>query len=229
MPLLVLLPAMQFWRDRDWRASFLSFLIAVVTAAALFSPWMARNEALWGKARVMATNFGPNLWMGNNPDSNGGYMPLPDRTFSDEVHRDETLKAEALSFIRANPGQYLTLSARRLVGTFERETIGVSWNEPGLLSTFGPSVLLPMKLIATVYWWVFLTLGTSGGILLIIRHRLSIFDPIVVIPLVLTAVAVLVVSQDRYHLPINPFLAILAGGFITRWKELTGLFKVTHS
>lgn len=219
MPLLVMLPAMQVLRDREWRGSLLSVVIAGIIAAVFLAPWMARNEALWGKARVMVTNFGPNLWMGNNPDSTGGYMPLPERTFLNEVHRDTALRAEALAFIRGNPARYLQLSAHRLVDTFERETIGVAWNEPGLLTKFGPSVLMPLKLLATVYWWLVLGLGTAGGILLIARQRLSVFDPIVAVPLLFTAVAVFVVSQDRYHLPIDPFLAILAGALLTQRRD----------
>ena len=45
---------------------------------AVVAPWTARNEAVLGEPFLVSSNFGANLWMGNNPDSTGGYMPLPD-------------------------------------------------------------------------------------------------------------------------------------------------------
>ena len=50
---------------------------AAAAIAATIAPWSIRNNAVFGEFVLLSTNGGPNLWMGNNPDSTGFYMPLP--------------------------------------------------------------------------------------------------------------------------------------------------------
>lgn len=222
LPLFVALPIIDFWQRRELRSAAASMVIAGVTAAALFAPWVMRNQEVFGAPVLVSNNFGANLWMGNNPQSNGGYMPLPDIQFANEVVRDQYFKKEAISFIKANPLEYAKLALRRFVLTYDRETIGVAWNEPALLRLAGAGMLPYIKLLSTVYWWL-LTMGAIFGLGWALRRKnVGVFSLLVVVPGFFFVVPLLTVGQDRYHMALNPFLAIFAAfAFQRAWSCIT--------
>lgn len=219
LPLFVALPIIDFWQRRELRSAAASMVIAGVTAAALFAPWVIRNQEVFGAPVLVSNNFGANLWMGNNPQSNGGYMPLPDIQFANEVVRDQYFKKEAISFIKTNPLEYAKLALRRFVLTYDRETIGVAWNEPALLRLAGAGILPYIKLLSTVYWWL-LTMGAIFGLGWALRRKnVGVFSLLVVVPGFFFVVPLLTVGQDRYHMALNPFLAIFAAfAFQRAWS-----------
>lgn len=226
-PMLVIFPVCGWLVDRQWRSAGLSLGVSILTAALLFAPWVYRNYQLFDRFVLVAANGGPNLWMGNNPDANGGYMPLPDRSFVNEVERDRFYGAEAVAFIKSHPIQYLKLALRRAVMTYDRETIGVVWNETGISRQFGSGAMQPLKLLSTVYWLPMLLLGAWGvwrswrG-----RHIRQVW-PVLAALVFFAAVPVLTVAQDRYHVPIDPLLAIFVGwgvfGFAGRGRPGQGV------
>ena len=209
-PMLVLLPALGFLARHDLRRALVEALVAVLVAAALFAPWVQRNQALFGRFVLVATNGGPNLWMGNNPHSNGGYMELPATAFANEAERDRRLGAEAVAFIRERPLDYLRLCVQRIGITYSRESIGVVWNERGLAERYGTAVLLPLKALSALYWWAVLALGAAGALRAWRRGTIGWVHPIWVLSLFFFAIPVLTVGQDRYHVPLAPFLAMFA-------------------
>lgn len=210
LPLFFALPIIDFWRNRNFRSALISTVIAGTTAVTLFSPWVIRNQELFGSPVLVSANFGANLWMGNNPQSNGGYMPLPDITFSNEVARDHFYKKEAINFIVANPLEYAKLALRRFVLTYDRETIGVAWNQPALMRIVGEGGLPIIKLLSTLYWWLIVVAAITGLGWVLRRGDMNIFNPLVVVPGFFFVVPLLTVGQDRYHMAMNPFLAIFA-------------------
>lgn len=210
LPILAMLPVLEFVAEKDLKASLLSFVVVFCIAVLLFAPWVTRNQRVFGAPILVSANFGVNLWMGNNPKSNGGYMQLPDIKFPNEVERDRFYKNEAIEFIKANPGEYLKLAVRRAVMTYDRETIGVAWNEPALRKLMGERGLMAMKLVSTAYWWVMLGLGACGVFLLLRKDWTNLFHPLVVVSGFFFMVPILTVGQDRYHMPLNPFLAMFA-------------------
>jgi 4-amino-4-deoxy-L-arabinose transferase-like glycosyltransferase len=210
LPLLVLLPLCEAWRSRSLKRALISMVVATSTAAALLAPWVMRNQDLLGKPVLVSSNFGTNLWMGNNPKSNGGYMDLPPHEFSNEAVRDRHFRDLALQFIRENPLQYVHLAIKRFVMTHDRETIGVAWNESGLSNAIGQWCLMPLKLLSSLYWWSVALLATGGAVLALWLRRVRLMDALVWIPMLFVAVPVMTVGQDRYHIPIDPFAAIFA-------------------
>lgn len=210
-PLLLLFPLVGWLAGSGWRRAAVVAAVSIATAAALHAPWVWRNVQLFDKFVLVAANNGANLWMGNNPASQGGYMELPERTFSDEIERDRHYGREAMRFIRENPARYAQLSLARARATFDRESIGVVWNEPGLVRAFGERSLLPLKVLSSGYWWLALLAGLAGTVVVLRRGAWRTAWP-VLIPLALfAAVPILTVGQDRYHMPLDPLLAVLAG------------------
>lgn len=214
LPLALLLPLLDHPLRQPARAAR-RFVLALGVTALLLTPWAMRNNALFGEPVLVSANFGANLWMGNNPASTGGYMPLPEIETANEVTRDAYFKQEAISFIRANPGHYLWLCMQRIGLSFDRETIGVSWNQQSLPQ----EAQGPIKIVSSAYWFMVLGLSLIGLGLFLRESLARIFDPLVVAPALFAAVAILVVGQDRYHMPMMPFIAIFAAFAITRFQD----------
>lgn len=212
MPLFIALPILDWIRHRDGKRALVDLVAMLVVAAALIGPWALRNKALFGHAAPISTNFGANLWMGNNPASNGGYMPLPSIGLHNEVARDRYFKKSATDFITAHPGRYVALSAARVKLSLDRESIGVTWNADGLW----PELVMPLKALSTLYWLAALLAGLAGFFLLLRASWLILFDPITISIGLVFATAILVVGGDRYHLPADPFIAIFAAVALAR-------------
>lgn len=219
LPLFFILPLAQAWQERAWRDASMSAVVAAIVAAAMLAPWALRNQALFGTPVLVSTNFGPNLWMGNNPDSTGVYMDLPSDAPSHEVERDRHLKRAAVEFILDNPQRYLALSLKRLVATFGRESIGVTWNEPALRRSWGGGAIMPLKLLSSLYWAGLFTLALLGLGLALARGRIGVLHPLVLVGALFVAVPVLTVGQDRYHVPLNGILAIFASWAVVWLKD----------
>ena len=214
LPLLVALPVVQCIVERDWRA-LKRIVPAALAAAILFAPWVWRNFALFDSFVLVSANGGVNLWMGNNPDSTGGYMELPARQFANEAERDRYFGSVALQYIRAHPGEYAKLTARRTRITYDRETIGVDWNAAGLGSQY-QAVAPVLKVVSSAYWWTLLLLGAIGFVLATGRPQVFAAWPLLIACAYFALFPVLTVGMDRYHVPVDPMLAILAGYVLTR-------------
>lgn len=225
-PLLAVLPALDGLRQpHQLRLALATLAVASVSAALWFAPWMYRNHTLFGVPVLVSANGGSNLWMGNNPQATGAYMPMPPTPGMNEVQRDQHLGRLARNFIVENPLAYLKLGLRRLAITFSRETIGVVWNQTGLASRFGAASLPAFKLVSSLYWglvllagsWGLWRLGQRQGLLRCARH------PLVVVLVYLALIPILTVGQDRYHLPLDPLLAMLAAYAVAQGAKTASL------
>jgi 4-amino-4-deoxy-L-arabinose transferase-like glycosyltransferase len=211
LPLIVLLPLL----DQPFRKpaqTVLHVILALVVAAILLTPWAERNRALFGEPVLISANFGINLWMGNNPQANGAYMSVPEINLNtkNEVVRDNHYKGLALDFIRENPGLYLRLCLNRVAHSFDRESIGIAWNQNSLAPALQPI----LKAGSAAYWLAIFSLSLIGVGVFLRENPLRLFDPLVVTPALFAAVALLIVGQDRYHMPMTPFIALFAAFFI---------------
>ncbi len=207
--IFLFLPILDWLANKDWRAAIQSFCIAAITATLLFSPWVYRNHQVFGEFVLVSANGGANLWMGNNPNSNGGYTDLTDLPFKNEVARDNYFKKEAIDFIVHNPLGYAKLALKRALITYKAETIGIVWN--GYLEKrFSKPILIGMKLISSMFWWLILVFASIGVYKLLKERQLVPFNVLFVVAAFFFVFPILTVAQDRYHMPINPFLAIFA-------------------
>ena len=184
-----------------------------VVMGVLIAPWTWRNYQVFGKPVLISTNFGANFWMGNNPETTGGYQPLPDWIEGmSETERAAALQKLAMEHIRAEPVAFLKRSAIKFVRLHQRETIAVHWNAPGIERTLGSGALTPLKLLATGYWYLVLVLAFAGlfslarqsGVLGMLTHPATLYWGYV------AALHSIIVAGDRYHLPAIPMIAILA-------------------
>jgi len=222
-PFIFILPILAVIKDRRWARMAAQIAISLFICAAVISPWCKRNTELFGKFTLISANFGTNFWMGNNPDSSGAYMKFPERDYGSEKNRDDQLKAEAIEFIRNNPGQYVLLAVKRLGHTFSRESIGIVWNRIGVAEHTNEQGIKLLKQFSTLYWYIMLVAAVAGALLC---WRRAGWGGIFFEPLVLTAffisIPLLTVGQDRYHMPMIPFIACYAAYLLNDWLERSG-------
>jgi hypothetical protein len=181
----------------------------VTTASLLFAPWVYRNYQVFNQFVLVSANGGANLWMGNHEGSTGAYTPLPELGFKDEVDRDKYYKKQAIEFITQNPTKYIKLAIKRAITTYKSETIGIVWNA-ALEKKLNATGLFIAKLISSLYWWLMFGLAIIGVFTILRKKEMSLFNVLMVTLGYFFIFPILTVAQDRYHLPINPFLAMFA-------------------
>jgi hypothetical protein len=180
---------------------------------ALVAPWSYRNYQVFGEFVLMSTNFGPNLWMGNNPETDGGYMRLPTEVADlPETERARILGEIAKAYIREDPYGFVLRTFRKALILHDRETIGVAWNQQAIERALGSGGITALKILSSGYWYMIL-LASLGGVLILMRDGFvhGIFNPPFALWSYITALHAVVVVMDRYHMPSTPFIALLAG------------------
>jgi 4-amino-4-deoxy-L-arabinose transferase-like glycosyltransferase len=183
--------------------ALLAFLVCV--------PWGLRNQQVFGRFTLSAFNAGPVLWFGNHEGGPNQRVPPRFKPMNIE-QRDRAMRAEALDFIKRNPGTYARLAWDRSVTAIRSETIAVVWNEAGIAERFGGAGITALKVLASAAWWALLSITTACLIYAWRRGSLDASD-LVLLLLVGGSAApfVLVDSQDRYHLPMVPLMMVLCG------------------
>ena len=194
-------------------------LAVTLILIAVVAPWSYRNYTVFGERVFVSTNFGPVFWMGNNPETSGGYMSLPGwvRGMS-QTERADALKDEAMQYIRDEPLAFVGRTALKALRLHERETIGVAWNNAAIERQLGSSGLMLMKVLATGYWYVILAAGLLG-VWRLGQERFwsAFFNPAFAIWAYVTLLHAIILVQDRYHMPSTPFIAMLAGVAVAAW------------
>ncbi|MFO0960585.1 MAG: hypothetical protein U0800_24645 [Isosphaeraceae bacterium] len=223
-------------------------LIALVgaTAALTVSPWIVRNYRVHGELVWIKSSFGYAFWQGNCALSEGtdkvvrasverrlaasgsgwkdwnrslwaarhdaGYLDDIALTADDyrelsalrEPERSRRLAGRALDDLAAEPGRYAQLCLRRL-------RYFVLWDDtnPKARSLIYRASHLGLTILALAGW---LAMGAAG------RKKWA--------PTALTAALIalfhtLTIVSARFHLPIEPFLALWAAGGLARLGEIS--------
>ncbi len=209
----ILLMFLRYMKTKEILKSLASTVIMLTVMALLIAPWTLRNAQAFGRAVTISTNGGANLWMGNNPASSGGYMDLPPETQGmNEAERDRYLKDLAIAHIKERPDLFAIRTVKRVVDTYSRESIGISWNEAGLSRRYGSWILLPLKILNQLYWLPVLGLSLIGVVLYIQVNGwlTAIRNPSLLFWGYFTAINAVIVAQDRYHFPSIPMIGMFA-------------------
>lgn len=118
-----------FYRSLFAPRKWVACAAIIVVAGLVTTPWMVRNAQLLG-APVLNTNGGFNLYLGNNPSATGEFVSIADTprgaSWEDlrkqgEVFASETLKRDAVDWIKHHPAQFCQLAVKK---------IGLFWSPP---------------------------------------------------------------------------------------------------
>jgi hypothetical protein len=212
LPLVLWVPLCTWLCHRDVRRFGSELLVVGATVLILIAPWAVRNKEAVSAYVPVSTNFGPNFWMGNNPNTDGGFMWLLDKEFANEVERDKFYRQQAIDYIVDQPGEFLLNVPKRAWHTLSRETIGVHWNMTGIHAVGGESWVLPLKWLSSAYWFALLVGGVFGiARLLTVATGTALGQPwhgFWGAFMLFLAVPLITVGMDRYHLALNPLLML---------------------
>lgn len=211
--------ALGFTSARLGRKLLLSLAI-LISAVVVATPWMVRNTQVLG-APVLNTNGGFNLYLGNNPAATGMFVSIADtprgQTWDElrkegEVLASDTLKGEAIAWIKDNPSTFITLALQKAA---------LFWMPPFHGSKDQASKVESAVRVMWTLQFIILLAGAIGGVFVTnLRGR-----PMAVFWIAIasyTAVHMLFYVTFRYREPIMPLLCVLAAmtfqSFWDRWK-----------
>ena len=208
-----------------------------LTVLILVAPWIIRNSLLHHKLTGIESSMGYNLYLGYHPEGNGSFIFCPSLDLIpilDDDARDELGTQKALAFIRAEPGRFLPLALNRLGFFFGLEKRAlIYFYSNNLLGYLPKSFLLAL---AGIFLLPFVFVAASATLGLALTRLNPGVILLCLLLFIFTLPHVLILSEDRFHLALLPYLAILAaqawtGGwrtFSSRWQEsLTGKIAIS--
>jgi 4-amino-4-deoxy-L-arabinose transferase-like glycosyltransferase len=112
-------------RHQKGQPSLGGLVLSGVVCCLLVTPWLVRNYQVFGRPVFIRTNFGAELRMGNGINADGRWMVyLHPSQNPGEMHKYMSMgevaytasrQAEAMNFIRQNPGRFVVLTLKRIV------------------------------------------------------------------------------------------------------------------
>jgi hypothetical protein len=203
-------------------------ILAILSFAIVVTPWVVRNSLLHHKLTSIETSMGYNLYLGYHPKGNGSFVFGPSLdllSILDDAERDKVGTQKAIEFIKAQPQRFVPLAVNRLGFFFGLEKRVLMYFYSNNLIGFIP---LPLLLtISAVLLLPFVLISTSAAL----GFSLQRWNPhtILLALLLICYIAphVFILAEDRFHLALVPYFAILAaqvwtGGFrqvAARWNE----------
>ena len=221
LPVVLWLSAVLDWRKL--RAALPVMLLSLVVVAVTIAPWTIRNAKVFGHFVPMSTSDGVNLWMGNNPNSDGFYSPLPGSVQGlNEYDQNKILSEDAMLYMSEHPLEFVSRTVKKAVLLHVTETIAITWNFEGIRQRIGENALFPLKLLTQGFWTGVLLLAFGGIIVLMRRDGIlqALTNPALLIWIYFTAVYSIYVVADRYHFPSHPFISMLAAVAILASRSL---------
>jgi 4-amino-4-deoxy-L-arabinose transferase-like glycosyltransferase len=210
--LILAMIAMLAWAAVQTRsASRYDSLAGLILMLAIFAPWPIRNVRIMHAPIPLRSSFGYELWQGNREGGDGKFddslYPLHSQSqYAEYASRGElaymrSKSALAIAYVRAHPGVFLRLTARRVA----RFWIG----------TGGKGDLLEVELHAVAT----MVLGL-WGLILLFRRNISTAK-LFLVPLLLFPLPYYITDiKFRYRFVIDPLMTILAAYAITQWIAL---------
>ena len=183
-------------------------VLVLISAMLVAAPWMARNFQLLG-APVLNTNGGFNLYLGNNPAATGMFVSISDTPRGPtwealrkegELRASDTLKREAMEWIKANPSTFLELAVKKAA---------FFWTPPIHQGKKQSSGAEPVVRILWAIQFFVLVAGAVGGLVFAsLRNRNMMVLWLAIASY--TAVHMLFYVTSRYREAIMPVLCLLA-------------------
>ena len=211
--LLAGLPFLALWAIWPTRADFtraaqLATVSAIIFACGL-APWTIRNYVVFHKFVPLRSNFGLELWLGNNPEVADTWAPYlhPNDNIDEarkyaamtEIPFMEQKQSEAFAFMRSHP----TDTARFFFHRFANNWLGI-WESPADLWNH---VSLYFKLI--ILSNCLFSLLAFLGILFASRSRNEWSLPLASVMLFFPVIFYVTHTDARYRYPMDPIMTVL--------------------
>lgn len=199
------------WESRKQSGPWIKYSAIVVLVFTVgLVPWTIRNYRVFDKLIVLRSNFGLELWLGNNPgvpDTWSPWMhPNDDPAEAEKYKRMGEIafmaekQHEAVEFMRTHPRETLDFMFRRFVNNWLAVTDSPadSWSSS------------PLYLKAFMTMNMLLSLFTLFGALFAYRARLPEALPYALVILIFPVVFYVTHTALRYRFPMDPIMMVLA-------------------
>jgi len=197
---------------RQPRGALLAALVLILSV----TPWVIRNSLLTGKLTGVETSMGYNLYVGYHPQSSGTFAFGPSLdllSIIDDKARDEIGTQKAIEFIQQDPARFPYLAMRRLGYFFNLESRAFTYFYVNDFLGFIPPVLLAIILLVLTLPFVFVSLSAVFGAALLPWRPQTVLLALLFVGYLLPHIFIL--SEERFHLTLLPFFAILAANLWT--------------
>ncbi len=185
---------------------------ALIVFALGMVPWTARNYLVFNKFIVLRSNFGLELWLGNNPGVPDTWSPwLHPNDNPAEARKYQQIgeiaymaekQHEAFAFMRTHPADTINFMFRRFVNNWLAIT-----DSPADTWSAGPLYVKAFLLMnASISLLCFL------GALFASRTRNPEATPYAIVLLIFPLVFYVTHSSLRYRFPMDPIIIVLAAG-----------------
>jgi hypothetical protein len=203
-------------------------ILAILSFFVIISPWIIRNSLLHQKLTGIETSMGYNLYLGYHPQGNGSFVFGPSLdllTILNDAERDRIGTQKAIEFIKAQPERFIPLAINRLSFFFGLEKRVLMYFYSNNIIGYVPLLLL--LIISAILLLPFVIISVSAAFSLTYLR----WNPEHILLLLLFVAYILphvfILSEDRFHLALVPYIAILAAqvwvnGFAplrARWHE----------
>jgi len=203
-------------------------LLAIISFLLVISPWIVRNSLLHQKLTGIETSMGYNLYLGYHPQGNGSFVFGPSLdllTILDDAERDRIGTEKAIQFIKAQPERFVPLAINRLGFFFGLEKRVLMYFYSNNIIGYIPLPLLLTISAILLLPFVFISISAAFGLAYLRWKPEHILLILLFVGYILPHVFIL--SEDRFHLALVPYIAILAAqvwvnGFAplrVRWDE----------
>jgi hypothetical protein len=237
---LILLASLGLWwwiRSRSVRYAIARIVPIVAIVALMVGAWTARNYLQFGEVITIATNGGYNFWQTNHrfADGNDTYwsiVPLDDPEYATMSSPDEFIKNRegyryAFAYLRDHPVHLLTMMPTKLFWLYHTDTSGLYESalyapieQPSRLGDWIEEHQGLVEAATFRYYELLMLLGAVGIAIALVRGRADWLWPILALPLLLTFFHLFFHAKDRFHIPLDGVIALLAALAITESGRL---------
>ena len=203
-----------------WRRGFTVSLIPALVVVGMSIPWIIRNEIRMHAFIITSTNTGDTLCLDRNMTAYGGFRFADHDGCVDpglpEVPRNAGNTRKAISFVIHHPTREALQIVRRARYEFADDHDGIEATE-----TLGSGPFLGAGvrnvLSETADWYFFTVLGLAVlGLPLLLGAARQRSEPRLVLVAVtaMLVIPLLLWGNQRFHLPLYPYLVVLAAAVI---------------
>jgi len=196
-----------------WRRSLKTLLVVLLIQVVLIGPWTLRNYRLYHSFVLTTAAGGYDLWVGNNPSSNGELQPTQEITSylveQGYIATDQKGIGEVERFALDQPGSFLRLQIVKTIKYFSLIRTSAWWSNLNGLSREVTLVL------SSGFSFVLFLLGILGAFLAW-RDKQGQARWLLLFAAATPASVIPIVVETRYRYPLYPFLAVLAGLALSR-------------
>jgi len=228
LPLVFLPLLIPFWRWQSgyYRTAARNFVIALAGLAIVVTPWIIRNHYTVGVTAV-SSNGGVNLYLGNNPHAGMGWIPPDSAIFvlnnpAFEAYNDSIGFALGKKYILDHPVTFLKRGVMKVAYMYAIDVDAVHYD---LIQAAGENKTNGYVILAFIaqYYYIGILFMALLGAFLVFLKRSRYFNPGAYLLLAAivywSGVHFVFFGFGRFHFPITPVIAALAGLYIAYKSE----------